>query len=277
LLLDGADPSVFTRTYCAGGYYKAQPSPSKVLFVCLNTVLFSVHWSSKGAEDAPIKQLDWLEQTLADASLQGKKVWILMHVPPGADVFGTVSTYMDESGRIWDAAMLWKKEYQERFLKIIRAYGDIIEASFAGHTHMDEYRITLEQGHERSETILFSPSISPQFGNNPAFRVFTLSTADWDLLDYRSIAFPFGIPDPAFETCYLFSAAYHLNTPLEPALAELLPKLVIDEGRREKYIHFYYSGHDAANPITKTDWPAYWCAISSMSKDDYIGCVNSYR
>jgi len=277
LLLDGADPEAFTRTYFAGGYYQAQPSPSEVLFICLNTVLFSVHWSSEGAEDAPTKQLDWLEHTLADAAFQGKKVWILMHVPPGADVYGTVTTYMDENGQVSDADMLWKEEYQKRFLEIIRTHKDTVAASFAGHTHMDEYRMVQKAGGNIAETILFSPSVSPQYGNNPGFKVFTLSTADWDLQDYRSVVYPFETPKPAFETAYTFTSAYDLNSPLETALVGLVPELVVDETRRKQYIHYYYSGHDAGNPINDTNWPAYWCAIWTMSKDDYIGCINSYR
>jgi len=276
LLLGKADPEAFAETYRAGGYYKAQPSPSKVLFICLNTVLFSVHWSSEGAEDAPTRQLDWLEQTLAGAREEGKKVWILMHVPPGADAYGTVSGFMDDTGHISDAAMLWKAGDQERFLNIVRTYGDIVEASFAGHTHMDEYRITPRQDGQTAGTILFSPSVSPQYGNNPGFKVFTLSTSHWELQDYRSIACPFEVPEPAFETSYTFSSAYRLGSPLEAALNELLPELVTDETRRTPYIHYYYSGHDAANPIRDTSWPAYWCAIRCMSKNDYIGCVNSY-
>lgn len=277
LLLGGADPETFHRTYAAGGYYTAQPSPSKVLFICLSTVLFSVNWSSDGAEDAPMRQLDWLAQTLSDAKAQGKKVWILTHVPPGADVYATVSTHMDDAGRISDACMMWKADYQERFLEIIRPYGDTIEACFAGHTHMDEYRIMFWEDDDSQETVLLSPSVSPQFGNNPGFKVFTLSSVDWELQDYRSVAYPFQITDPTFETYYTFSSAYHLGSPLNPALTELLPELAADEAQRMNYSRFYYSGHDSGNPINETNWPAYWCAIRTLSKDDYIGCVNGYR
>jgi hypothetical protein len=277
LLLRGTDFDTFSTSYRAGGYYAAQPSASKVLFICLSTVLFSVNWSSDGNEDAPLRQLDWLRQALADAKAQGKKVWILMHVPPGADAYATVSACMDEAGRISDARMMWKEDCQERFLEIIRPYSDTIEACFAGHTHMDEYRIMYYEDGAASETILLSPSVSPQFGNNPGFKVFTLSTPEWELQDYRSVTYSFDMADLTFETYYTFLSAYHLGGPLEAALNELVPELVSDEARRGNYTRFYYSGHDGGNPITDTNWPAYWCAIQSISKDDYIGCVNAYR
>ena len=199
-----------------------------------------------------------------------------MHVPPGPDVYGTVSAYMDGTGRISDAGMLWKEEYQERFLEIIRPYSDTIEACFAGHTHMDEYRILYYEDGAASETILISPSISPQFGNNPGFKVFTVSTSDWELQDYRSMVYPFDVADPAFETYYAFSSAYGLSGPLGQALNQLVPELVSDEVRRGNYTHFYYSGHDGGNPISDTNWPAYWCATHSMSKKAYVECVNTY-
>jgi sphingomyelin phosphodiesterase acid-like 3 len=277
LLLGGADPETFHRTYGAGGYYTAQPSRSDVLFICLSTVLFSVNWSSDGAADAPMRQLDWLAQTLSHAGAQGKRVWILMHVPPGADVFATVSSYMDDTGRISDARMLWKTEYQERFLEIIRPYEEMIEACFAGHTHMDEYRIMFYGDGEASEPILISPAVSPQFGNSPGFKAFTLSTADWELQDYQSVVYPLEIPDATFQAYYAFSSAYGLGGPLNPALIRLVPELAASEARRMNYRRFYYSGHDAGNPITDINWPAYWCAVGNMSKDAYIGCVNGYQ
>jgi hypothetical protein len=50
----------------------------------------------------------------------------------------------------------------------------MIEVAFAGHTHMDEYRIMFHERSELSGTILFSPSLSPKYGNDPGFKVFTI-------------------------------------------------------------------------------------------------------
>jgi len=276
LLLKETDFQTFRTSYEAGGYYAAQPSGSKVLFVCLSTVLFSVNWSSEGHEDAPMRQLDWLATTLAHAKAQEKRVWILMHVPPGADVYATVADYMDDAGRISDAHMMWKKDYQKRFLEIIRPYRDTIETCFAGHTHVDEFRIMFYEDGHASETLLISPAVSPQYGNNPGFKVFTLSMPEWVLQDYRSITYPFQMPDPAFDTYYTFSSSYSVGGALEPALNDLVPEMVQDDTKRTAYSRFYYSGHDEGNPINSTNWPAYWCATHNMAKDDYIRCVNSY-
>ena len=274
LLLKGADYGKFKETYLAGGYYEAEPGSTKILFLCLNTVLFSVHWS--GNDDAPARQLDWLEKTLGQARDEGKKVWFVMHVPPGADVYATVSTHMDDAGRISDAAMMWKDIYRERFLKIINTYSSDIKAIFASHTHMDEYRIAMPEKEKTPGAIMMTPSLSPRYGNNPAFKVFTMTRDRWALLDYRSMVFQPETLNPSFETDYVFSDAYHLEGALETSLAALFPELATDEDFQKDYIHFYYSGHDAGNNINNVNWPAYWCAIGNMLPDDYVSCVNGY-
>jgi len=249
-----------------------------VVFICLNTLLFTAHWS--GAEQGstvPWQQLTWLEETLADARSKGKKVWLLMHVPPGADVYGTVNTYMDETGRISDARMMWERDYQERFMEITRTYREVIEAGFAGHTHMDEYLVSRPGDKKGPGIILITPGISPVFGNNPAFKVFTMSHETWELLDYRSMTYFFGPLTEDFVFYYLFSKAYSMETPLEPSLVALISLLPVDTILRERYTRFYYSGHDEGNKINDINWPAYWCAMGNMDKEDYIDCVNGYR
>jgi len=276
LLLSGADQEQFNKTYRAGGYYQAQPPSSKVLFICVSSVLFSALWSGEGGEEAAMKQLDWIEATLENARQKEKKVWIIMHVPPGADVYATVSKFMDESGHISHASMMWKIPYQERFLEIVRPYGDIIEACFSGHTHMDEYRVLFYGSDGSPEPVVGISAISPQFGNNPAFKVLTADQSNWELQDYRSIAYLFQEQNPVYETLYTFSNSYSLYGPLNKDLVELFPLLPNEEALKTHYIHFYYSGHDAGNPINETRWPAYWCAVGNMTKTAYMTCVNNY-
>jgi sphingomyelin phosphodiesterase acid-like 3 len=277
LLLQGADRERFLETYSAGGYYVADPPGSKVLFVCLNTVLFSFHRTdaTEEEEDAAWKQLDWLEETLVSAGKEDRKVWLFLHIPPGADIFGTVHSYMDDTGHISDAVMMWQEKYQKRFLELAARHAEIIEAGFAGHTHMDEYLLTPSDGAEASGTIVVSPSISPIFGNNPAFKVMKMDTAGWKLLDYRSVAYLFDNA-PEFAAYYDFSDTYGSDDLLRDAFNRLFPELATDAVKRQAYSGYYYSGHDAGNPIDDINWPAYWCGIGTLYRPDYIDCVNHY-
>ena len=280
LLLGGADSEGYFKTYPAGGYYVADPPGSKVLFVCLNSILFSRHWIENTAnegDDIARKQLDWLELTLAEAGKAGKKVWLVSHIPTGSDIFSTVSTYMDKSGYISNAASFWKEEYHELFLEICKRYEHVIEAIFSGHTHMDEYRLLLENDGIAYKATMVTPSVSPIFGNDPAFKVFTMDRENWELFDYRSVACHLDSSFPQFSNYYVFSEAYSTEMPLELSLMSLFPKLATDTFSQQTYTSFYYSGHNAADNINAINWPAYWCGIGKMVKEEYIECVNSYR
>jgi hypothetical protein len=52
--------------------------------------------------------------------------------------------------------------------------------------------------------------------------------------------------------------------------------MAMDAPLRRAYARFYYSGHDAADVIDDVNWPAYWCGIGKMEKNEFIDCVNAY-
>ncbi len=276
-LLGYADRESYFSTYPAGGYFVADPPGAKMRFVCLNSIFFSKHRADDGADhEIAIAQLDWLEQVLGEADAAKKKAWIITHIPPGTSIYGTVHSYMDQSGQISDASVFWKEAYQDRFLEICKRYAHVIGPIFSGHTHMDEYRLILDRDGEAYKATIVTPAVSPQFGNNPAFKVLTLRGEDWEPLDYRSISCDLALSSPDFSTYYVFSEAYATKMPLEAALASLFPAMTMDSTVQRNYARFYYSGHDDANIIDNVNWPAYWCGIGKMDKQKYIECVNSY-
>ena len=190
-LLGQADWETYFSTYSTGGYFVAAPPGAKVLFVCLNSVLFSNHRSEECTDEAdnvPGRQLDWLEQVLEKARGNGKKVFLVTHIPTGMSIYSTVRTYMDANGKISDAEVFWKESCQSRFLDICRRYASVIEAIFNGHTHMDEYRLILDRDGDAYKAAIVTPAVSPQYGNNPAFKVLTLRGEDWKPLDYRFVS-----------------------------------------------------------------------------------------
>ena len=280
LLLGGADRKDYFRTYTAGGYFVAEPPGAKILLVCMNTVFFSRHGTHDCTDldnNIATAQLAWLEQLLEKAHVDGKKVFIVTHIPPGISIYSTVKTDMDASGKISDADVFWKESCQSRFLEICYRYGHVIQGIFSGHTHMDEYRLILTRGGEAYMPVFNSPAVSPQYGNNPSFKVLTLREEDWKPLDYRSVRCDLNMPSPDFSTYYVFSEAYSTEKPLSESLVDLFPKLKNNDASRRDYARFYYSGHDDANIIDNLTWPAYWCGIGRMDRGEYIECVNRYR
>lgn len=261
------DHQAFLTSFKNGGYYSAEPPGTDLMVIGLNTVMFSS--LVPGDASAVTAELAWLDSTLASAEAAGKKVWLLMHEPPGAGIRATAAT-VDVNGHIAAATMLWKPEYQAGFLQILLKYSEIIALRLAGHTHMDEFRVL-----SSSDVIEITPSISPSFGNNPAFRVLTLSRDTYKPTDYRSLNYDLATNPGQFNDYYSFSEAYSAQTLLDDSLEQLVPVLLSNRSKQLIYRKFYYSGNNAPNFITDTNWPVFYCGIANLDKQAFTDCVNS--
>ncbi|MHB8770990.1 MAG: metallophosphoesterase [Syntrophales bacterium] len=276
-LNSAADHQAFLDTFLAGGYYSAEPPGTNLMSISLNTIIFSPSPYIGDVSSTVDAELAWLDERLASAKAQGKKVWLLMHAPPGADI-NTTATLVDNNGHIASAAMMWKADYQTRFLQILLKYPGIITLMLAGHTHMDEYRIL-----PTSDVVEITPSISPWFANNPAFKVLSLSSDTLKATDYSILNYDLATNPLQFNSSYTFSAAYSVQGLLDDSLTQLFPALVTDHAKQELYRQHYLSGHhyaipvtNAIKPITDANWSVYWCGIGNMGQQEVIDCVNTY-
>jgi hypothetical protein len=275
----------FLNTFTAAGYYCAEPAGTDLMVIGLNTILFCQAFSSGAdANDGIVAaELDWLDSRLAATEVNGKKVWLLMHAPPGADIGTTAKpANVDSSGHIATASMMWWPAYQARFLKILSNYPGLISLTLAGHTHMDEYRVL-----PSAEALEITPSISPWFGNNPAFKVFTISRDTLKPNDYSSLNYDLTTNPVQFNNYYTFSTAYSSQGLLDASLTQLTPALVTDSAKQALYRDHYFSGNSSLtpvtypfgnpySPITNTTWPVYWSGIGHMAEADIVTSVNSY-
>jgi hypothetical protein len=136
---------------------------------------------------------------------------------------------------------------------------------------MDEYRIL-----STSDVLEITPGISPYFGNNPAFKVFSFSGDTLKPTDYSSLNYDLTAMPGQFNSYYTFSAAYSMQGLLNDSLTQLLPALVTNNVQQALYRGYYYSGNNSLNPITDRNWPVYWCGIATMEQQELIACVNAY-
>ncbi|MCX5977230.1 MAG: DUF3089 domain-containing protein, partial [Coprothermobacterota bacterium] len=272
------DHQEFLSSFTSAGYYSVEPAGTNLMVIGLNTIVFSP--GVPGDNDGIVNtELAWLDSKLASAKSDGKKVWLLMHAPPGADI-GTTAESVESTGQIASAAMMWKPAYQTSFLQVLAKYPGLITLMLAGHTHMDEYRIP-----SSSNVLEITPAISPCFGNNPAFKVFTFANDASKPSDYRSLNYDLAaIPAPGqFNSYYAFSAAYSMPGLLGDSLAQLFPTLATDSAKQALYRGYYYSGHNSPNStadthfntITNTNWPVFWSGIGKMGQQELIDSVNS--
>ncbi len=182
-----ADESFLGDWKAMGSYNVAHPTIAGVRLVALNTVFFSNNYhaasftkgcalvSSTAASDV----LQWLQSNLAAARQANQKVWLMFHIPPGIDGYATTHKFASQPGTGGSSAgtscansivPMWVPTWTEQFDRLLDNYHDVVLASFAGHTHMDDFRLINAAGVNRA-FVLIDPAISPIFDQNPGFRV----------------------------------------------------------------------------------------------------------
>ena len=279
------DHQAFLTTFEAGGYYSAQPLGPNLMVIGLNTNLMAL--GVPGDNDSAVaSELAWLDSTLDSAQAAGQNVWLLMHVPPGANTVSTAASIV--SGHPVSATMMMYPSYQTTFLQILAKYPGVITLILGAHTHMDEFRI-LSPNNVLDEV----PAISPCFGENPAFKIFVLTQDTFTPTDYRSLSYDLAMMPAQFNSYYTFSTAYSMTGPLGTSLAQLYPQLATNvllttqppNTQQALYMGQYLSGDNSGinpksaakwNPITYANWPVFACGIGKMSQPDFEDCVNSY-
>ena len=278
------DRRTFLNTFTSGGYYSAQPPGPKLMVIGLNTNPFALGVSGDN-DSAVATELTWLDSTLASAQSAGQEVWLLMHVPPGVNTVSTAANIV--SGQPVSATMMMYQSYQTSFLQVLAKYPGVITMTLGAHTHMDEYRIL-------SPSVVLDevPAISPCFGENPAFKVFTISQSTFTPIDYSSLNYDLAVMPAQFNSYYTFSAAYSMQGPLGASLVQLYPELATNvvltppafNAEQALYEGQYLSGDNLGktskgivwNPITTLNWPVFACGIGKMAQLDFEDCVNSY-
>jgi 3',5'-cyclic AMP phosphodiesterase CpdA len=257
-------------TITNGGYYSVEPAGMNLMIIALNTFALS---PSITADTTLIRdQFAWFDINLAAAKASGKKVWLLMHAPPGA-VENTTAQSANGNGQITAATMMWVDSNQKRFMGIINKYPGLIVMSLAGHTHMDEFRLM-----SPGNALAITAGISPYFGNNPAYKIFALDSLSLAPTDYSAVNFNLlALPLPSqFTNYYTFSQAYELAGPLAASFSELFLALLASNAAKMQYEGAFYSGNTALSPINSTNWPIFWCGIGFMDQNEFLTAVNTF-
>ncbi|RCS52823.1 hypothetical protein DTL42_08290 [Bremerella cremea] len=284
LLRDTVEAETFSQSFASLGAFRAElPGLPADRLLVLNSVFWSGSYCC--AYHAPGKQnccdctapgpqpgramMAWLKEELAQARAEQKRVWLLMHVPPGLD------SYVEEqdSGKS-KAAELWTAEFTTRYLALIDEYRDVLHVSFTGHTHMDDYRVDRIQG----EPILLhkiAPAVSPIFGNNPAFQVFqvddqTAVVTNWQV-HYGDLAAA-QHATLSWQQEYDARASYGIERVTAPSINRLFTKMRLAPQSRaaEAYRQFYQV---SSTPITQKDLPIFLCTVLNSTFDKFSKCL----
>ncbi len=246
------------------------------------------------ADRAPEKsQLTWLRAQLARARAHGEQVWVIGHIPPGIDAYASFHRYVLRPGELCTAQtqpFLADAALADTLLD----YADVVRLGLFGHTHMDEVRslhrpvsATAEQGKGREPVgqeeavvpLKLVPSITPFFGNHPAFLVAAIDPHTLTLKDWRTFVSPAAGGSAApWAEAYRFSTAYHLSGLSARSASELSLGFTSDrEGKAPRSVayrqHFYPGDLGLYALGLGQIWPAYACAVREDRPEAFHDCL----
>ncbi|WGD31899.1 metallophosphoesterase [Ancylobacter sp. WKF20] len=277
--LAGADrlAADFDATYRAGGYYAAaHPTLANVTVLVIDDALWSPEYSDpcgSTGDEAGAAMLEWLGRQLAQAQAAGRRVWLLHHIPPGIDAYSTLHA-KGATCRARIVPML-AEPYATGFTDLLARYSGTIAASFSGHDHHDDYRLLRDTAGAVVGVDKIVPAISPIFGQNPGFHVFTYDRTSGAVADIATrylanLGTAQRASDGQWREEYVFSAAYGA-TSFSPSSAEAMWKQLLPpaEPVASTFRRLYPVSH---GELGAADLPAYACAIGFLRHEDFAAC-----
>lgn len=263
---DGAP--AFAQTYAAGGYYEAS-LPNGVRLLGVNSILFSDNYENACGDpaDHPAEsELNWLAAKLAKP--QAPPTVMLMHIPPGIDGFKSFL----HLGR---PVPFYHADVQKRFLDTVEAPDAHVTAVVTGHLHNIAYRVLPRGGPAGGGIPVYSgPSISPIFGNSPAFAELDISAAG-RIDDITVYELPANVPGmhnrPAWHRAYDLHERYGLDGLTASSIRAMHGLEQRNLRFRETIEHDRVGGGPAA-AIGSLAWRTSWCSELALDPRSYLQC-----
>jgi sphingomyelin phosphodiesterase acid-like 3 len=265
----------FQKTFSKGGYAELNLSQREnYKMIILNTIFFSSGYKNQCGDtlaDPGSDELNWLKEKLQECRNNGYKVWLSYHIPPGIDIFGTINGDGNCEEKIYPT---WKSKYNDEFTKIITEYAQVININLAGHFHRDDFRIFYNEGNPVSY-IHLTPSISPIYGNNPAYQIVQYDSVNYGLLDYDTYYLKnLTLPDSVYWTLeYNFRNVYNQNYISPASLSNISDLIFSDSTFRAEYSMFYTTSNPNVFKNNYTNWFYNWCGFGHLTKEDYAKCL----
>jgi sphingomyelin phosphodiesterase acid-like 3 len=261
-----ADPGALAKWLDLGSYVTPNPVAAHHLIIALNTNFWSRRYANACAgktdgSDPGEAVLAWLTNQLKDARQQGDKVWLIYHIPPGVD--GHSSAHAKQ------AVTFWKQTYADGFYKLLDQYRNTIELNLAGHTHLDDMRLVVTD--HAATLVLINPGVSPNVGQNPAFRVISLDShaRPQDIFTYY-------IPDLGalkWRLEYSADAAYHFKHIDARDYQALYRNREQTPALDQKWTLYYSVSRLAGLSDDKAYRRSLYCASGNVAADAYEACV----
>lgn len=249
------------KTFSSAGYYAVTvPATPQLRLIVLNSVLFSPKAGGKNVERAADEQMIWLHNELAEVKANHQKAFILIHIPTGIDVYATLKI------RLFTLLELWQHKYIERFHRELTQYGPQVAGVFAGHLHSDWFQV---QAFGATEIpITGTPSISPIFGNNPGFKIYSYSSGTINLGNFLTIYHPISVKQ-AYGIQYDTHRIHHASC-RDCAELQNASRVLASGGLWQKLKSWYVP---SSSLQSQNQWnPSYWCALQDTKSNTFSQC-----
>ena len=260
LVARGRDSAEFVRDFARGGYYSLALTGQRRVVV-VNSVLFSLVFAGDchGEErDAGLDELAWLRQTLTRPH-DGKTV-LVMHIPPGYDAQTT--TYV----RGLVAWPFLEADANAALDALVASPRNRIAFVLSGHTHRFDFRLA------GNVPILTLGSLSPIYGNNPAF--YTLRVAKNGALS-DIVEFTYDVESQRWNAPRSFDRTWGAGGVVDAAsLARIHARLGSDPAMRQRWQQQAdgWPSHPSAAGIWLGWWRPAYCAQAFLD-DGFTRCA----
>ena len=245
LNLDGRSGEVgtgFDDTWQAIGAYDVPVTGSDQLrLVVIDDSFLSRHYRNRcgtaASPDGAARTLDWLQQRLDHWARSNKRVWLVMHIPPGLDTYGTLHASAALTRACPTPVSMLDAAMEPRLTALLRRYRTTLAAGLTGHTHLDDFRLIDDGAGGTAGFFLINPGISPLFGQNPAFRDVSFGL-DGTLLDQTTLIEQAG----AWREEYSFRQSWGYPRIDAESLSSLSKRIQTDEAARRRWLGQFGTG-----------------------------------
>jgi sphingomyelin phosphodiesterase acid-like 3 len=259
------------KDFLLGGYYAVpHPTvPSQELIV-LNTAYWSNRYHSPSSDPGSV-ELKWLASELDSVQAKHNTATLLMHIPPGFDANASA-----KSGQCATPTPFWKPQYLSSFLAILSAHRDSVRDGYAGHTHIDDFRILTDAAGMPYFQIHIAPSIGRNLQNNSAFEIGVYDKSTGALVDYAATYMRESFPastKPEWKVAYDFRQESYMRS-YNPASLQAIALLIrSSELVRNRLMDMFGARTSPTSAAAAKDWRFYSCAQTEMSPSAYTACA----
>ncbi len=244
-----------------GSYGVLNPAIKHGRIIVLNTVLFSPRYANRcgqSSTDAGEQLLGWLSKELASAKAHHEIVWLVYHIPPGVDGFAT------SHGKVpGTVALLWKESYVNKFLTLLDQYPGMVGANFAGHLHVDDFRVFGKR------VVIVAPAVSPITGQNPTFRTVTFDShgnlKDQSTYYLKNLAEPWQLE-------YDFNKEWHLKGLNAQSYSSLFTRIDGSPDTATRWMTLY-STSKVPSSLTLATFRPLFCSEGNITAPAYQTCT----